>query len=148
MPLWIIYYHIVWTTKDRLPLISPDLERPLIDYVTGKAVALETILHAINGTEDHLHLVLSIPPKLSVAHVVGHLKGASSHWANERTDHKPEFAWQRGYGVFSFGPRQLQDAVSYVHRQKEHHRDGSTVVQWLEKVSDNDEGPRLHNGRS
>ncbi|MBI2865639.1 MAG: IS200/IS605 family transposase [Chloroflexi bacterium] len=137
---------MVWTTKNRIPLITPDLDSSLIEYVTGKAVALETIVHAINGTEDHLHLVLSIPPKLSVSQTIGHLKGASSHWASEQIGHGQEFAWQRGYGIFSLGSRQLPNAVSYVRCQEEHHREGSTN-EWLERVSDDDDHPQLGEAR-
>jgi putative transposase len=68
------------------------------------------------------------------------LKGASSHDLNQQGVLNTLFAWQRGYGVLSLGSRQLADAVEYVRRQKEHHRDKTTIA-WLERDADDDEGP-------
>lgn len=138
MPLWRIYYHIVWTTKNREPLITPELETPLFGYIVGKANELGAIIHAINGTEDHVHLVISIPPKFAVADVVRQLKGASSHRINEASGKQAAFGWQRGYGVFSLGGKQLPEAIDYVSRQKEHHQSGTTI-EWLERTDEQDE---------
>ena len=83
MPYWRLFYHIVWSTKYLLPLIEPAWEADLHGYMWGKATALECIPHAINGMPDHIHVVISIPPKLSIAKLIGQLKGASSHRVNE-----------------------------------------------------------------
>jgi putative transposase len=75
MALWRLYYHIVWATKQRQLLISSDIEDKLYAYLIGKANSLDCIIHAIGGIEDHIHLVVSIPPKLSIAEFVKTLKG-------------------------------------------------------------------------
>lgn len=75
MPYWRLFYHAVWGTKNRLDLIDPAWENDLYGYIRGKATALECIPHAINGMSEHIHVVISIPPKLAVATVIGHLKG-------------------------------------------------------------------------
>src|SRR5947199_5180823 len=107
MPLWRTYYHIVWATKERQPLIAPDAEEELHGYLRGKADSLGLIVHAIGGTADHLHVVLSTPPTSAVADVVHRLKGASSHHIGHQTANGQAFQWQRGYGVFTLGPRHL-----------------------------------------
>jgi putative transposase len=141
MALWRTYYHIVWTTKERLPLITPDIETALYGYLIGKADALESIVHAVGGVQDHIHVVSSIPPKLSVAKWVQTLKGSSSHYVNhELARGLDAFQWQRGYGVFSLGHKQLETAVVYVRNQKAHHADG-TFVSALERCSHEDIGP-------
>lgn len=61
MALWHLYYHLVWATKERQPLIAPDREAELYRYIIGKADALDCIVHCLGGTEDHIHLVVSIP---------------------------------------------------------------------------------------
>jgi putative transposase len=94
----------------------------------GKATALECIPHAINGTADHTHVVISIPPKLSVATVIGQLKGASSHRANEVFVSHKSFAWQQEYGLFSFSEKSLPTVVDYVHAQKKHHTENSINI--------------------
>ncbi len=124
MPFWRLYYHIVWATYKREPLITPEIERDLYGYLIGKSVSQEAIVHAVNGIQDHVHVVVSIPPKVAVATFVGLLKGSSSHHINHEPGASGNFGWQDEYGVASFGEGYLARAVEYVQRQKEHHRAG------------------------
>ena len=121
MPYWSLFYHIVWGTKYRLPLIEPAWEADLYGYMRGKATALGCTPHAINGMSDHMHVVISIPPKLPVATLVGQLKGASSHRINKVFVTNNSFAWQSEYGVFSFSEKALPHVIEYVKNQKRHH---------------------------
>ena len=141
MSFWRTYYHLVWATRDRQPLIDVKFEPNLFSYLEKKAGEFNVILYAINGIEDHIHLVAAIPPRFAVAEVVKALKGGSSHYLNHY-GHSVDFAWQRGYGVFTLGERQLPDAVAYVRGQKEHHRLGKTNI-WLEHVDEVDDGPTM-----
>ena len=137
MSLWRLYYHLVWATKGREPLISLDLEAKLYGYIIGKADFLRCIVHEINGTENHIHLVVSIPPTISIAEFVKTIKGSSTYYLNHNlsmTD-STKFAWQAGYGVFSLGGQQLPRAVEYVRNQKIHHAQGS-IIQSLEEAPD------------
>ncbi len=82
--------------------------------------------HAVWATKhrlpaDHIHVVISIPPKLSIATTIGQLKGASSHRVNEVFVSHHSFAWQAEYGIFSFSERSLPRVVEYVRNQKQHH---------------------------
>lgn len=129
MALWRLYYHLVWATKERQPLITLDKEPKLYSYIIGKADALGSIIHAIGGIENHIHLVVSIPPSLSIADFVKNIKGSSAHHLNYGLlDSSFTFNWQRGYGVFSLGGKQLNQAVDYVRNQKAHHSQGTTVA--------------------
>jgi Transposase and inactivated derivatives len=105
-------------------LIESAWEADLHGYIWGKATALECIPHAINGMFDHLHVVISVPPKLSIATVIGKLKGSSSHHVNERYMYSA-FAWQAEYGIFSFSERSLSRVVDYVKNQKKHHAENT-----------------------
>ena len=141
MSFWRNYYHIVWATKNREPLIQPAIEPALHAYLVNKGRELGIITYAINGWVDHVHLVVSIPPKLSVAAAVKRLKGASSHYVKQIL--RPadvSFAWQRGYGCFTLGERQRAIAEAYVREQKQHHAEQSTN-RWLEMETHLDEGP-------
>lgn len=140
MSFWRTYYHIVWATRNREPLITPQIEPRLYAYIINKAAELGVYVYALNNWVEHFHIVTAIPPKEAVAHVVKTLKGASSHDLNQQGVLDSLFAWQRGYGVLSLGSRQLDDAIEYVRRQKEHHRD-NTVKAWLEYIAEEDEGP-------
>jgi len=132
MSYWRLFYHAVWSTKDRQPLIDPGWEKELYGYLWGKATALECIPHAINGMPDHIHIILSIPPRLAVADVIGQLKGASSHHVNESHPGN-SFAWQGEYSVFSLSESMLDKVVNYVKSQKQHH-DECTLIDILEKT--------------
>jgi putative transposase len=78
MTLWKTYYHLVWSTRDRHELILDQHEAALYQQICKKANILESPIHAIGGMSDHLHLVVSIPPKLSIAEFVKSIKGSSS----------------------------------------------------------------------
>lgn len=131
MPYWRLFYHIVWGTKNREDFISPRWESDLYGYIWGKATALECIPHAIGGLPDHVHVVISIPPKLAVAKMIGLLKGSSSHHIN--TNYlNGNFAWQAEYGLFSFSEKALQQIVAYVKNQKKHHAENSLNIKMEE----------------
>jgi putative transposase len=140
MPFWKMYYHLVWATRDRAPLIQSEVEPDLYAYLIRKASELDVCVYAINGWVDHVHLIVSIPPHHSVAEVVKLLKGASSHDLKLAGVFGNEFAWQRGYGVLTLGERQRKDAEAYVLNQKVHHQQASTNA-WLERETVADEGP-------
>jgi len=129
MPLWKLYYHVVWSTHDRQPLITPAREPQLYGYIARKVDALGCILHAIGGIDDHIHLVVSIPPRLAIADFVKHIKGGSAHDLNHSyPGASPKFGWQNEYGVFSLGSKQLDRAIAYVQNQKDHHQNGTIVA--------------------
>lgn len=128
MALWRLFYHVVWATKNRQPLIDYQWEETLYRYMLGKADSLSCVVHAVNGMTDHIHVVASIPPTLAIADFVKNIKGSSAHYINhEGLFASQHFAWQAGYGVFSLGQKQLDKAVAYVENQKIHHREGSLI---------------------
>ena len=140
MALWRLYYHLVWATKERYPLILPEREIELHRYIIKKADILNSITHAIGGTANHIHLVASIPPTLSIADFVKNIKGSSSHYFNQNWQNSNKFGWQEGYGIFSLGQKQLDEAVAYVLNQKIHHSQGS-VNHYLERIINQNEPP-------
>ncbi len=141
MALWRLYYHFVWATKEREPLIISSQEVDLHNYIIGKADSLKCIAHAINGTADHIHLIASVPPTLAIAEFVKNIKGSSAHYVNHTlSSTSKNFGWQAGYGVFSLGRKQLEQAVTYVQNQKSHHAQG-TLISTLEEVMNDDDAP-------
>ncbi len=133
MPYWKLYYHIVWSTKERLPLIQPEFETELHKVIAAKAVKMDAIVYAVGGIENHVHIAASIPPKISLADFIGQIKGNSSHYANQIS--KEPFNWQNEYGIVSFGEKQLEQIILYIKNQRLHHNEG-TQLQFLEKNND------------
>lgn len=109
--------HCVFSTKNRGSIISePDvLER----YIADITRSLHIPLLAFGGTVNHMHILLVLPPALSLAEAVKKLKGSSSHWMNQSA---PGFAWQEGYGAFSVSESQREVVVRYIEDQETHHR--------------------------
>lgn len=140
MPFWRLYYHLTWSTKNREPLITTEIEPRLFAYIVKKASELSVFIYAINGWSDHMHIVAAIPPKVALAELVKFVKGASSHYLNRECHLGYEFAWQRGYGALTMGEKQRPIAEEYVRNQKAHHQQ-QTVNAWLERYTDLDEGP-------
>jgi putative transposase len=125
MPYWRLFYHITWGTKNRLALISADFEPSLHNVLAAKATNLGGIVHAVGGVSDHVHLVVSVPPSISLSDFIGQVKGNSSHFVNHEIKPEFTFAWQREYGVVSFSGGQLNDVVKYVKNQRKHHQERS-----------------------
>ncbi|MBI3781984.1 MAG: IS200/IS605 family transposase [Deltaproteobacteria bacterium] len=125
MPYWRLLYHLVWTTFDRQPSLRGQCEELLHQILRGKASELGVVVYALGNAEDHVHLVVSIPPKLAVSECVRHLKGASSHALNHAGS-LAVFRWQEGYGVLSLTDQVLRTAIDYVLGQKQHHRSNTT----------------------
>jgi len=98
-------------------------------------------LHEIGGTDDHVHVVFSIEPSVCISELIsellGVLKGGSSHNINEE-DKRISLQWQRGYGMVSFGRKNLPWVLDYVARQREHHASGA-VHERLERYDDGQE---------
>jgi REP element-mobilizing transposase RayT len=129
MPYSKLYYHFIWSTKDRQAFIDSALEPKLYRAMAAKAQDMEGFVHAIGGVEDHIHLAVSIPPKIVPAKFIGDVKGNSSHFVNHVLKPDFEFYWQVEYGVLSFGEKNLSSVVRYIHNQKQHHADGTLIAE-------------------
>jgi REP element-mobilizing transposase RayT len=114
--------HCVFSTKERRPQITATLKPRLYAYLGGIARQHDAKVLAIGGVDDHLHILLSLPPKLALAQAIQLLKGGSSHWVHENFPDCQDFAWQEGYGAFSVGISQLEPTLAYIKNQESHHR--------------------------
>lgn len=112
------HIHIVFGTRERRPFIKPALEEKLWAYIRGIARNYDTELEAIGGMPDHIHLLVAIPAKLSVADAVRVLKANSSKWMNE-SGHL--FGWQKGYAAVSVSASNLKAVMEYIRNQPAHH---------------------------
>lgn len=114
-------YHIVFSTKFRLPWITTDLESRLYEYMGGVLREKRGKLIKIGGVEDHVHILAGLSQSLAVADVVGSVKANSSSFGKETGDN-PDFSWQPGYAAFTVSESQVPKVRRYIQRQKIHHR--------------------------
>ncbi len=130
-----INLHITWHTKSNLPMITALIEDRLYRFLTHKIIETSGAqIHAIGGISTHIHIAVSLQPNILISDWVGKLKGASSYYINHEVQPK-SLQWQRGYGIVSFGTKDLPWVVNYVNNQKEHHRVGS-IQERLERSLD------------
>jgi len=131
-----INIHVIWHCKNSLPLLTPNVE-PIAHRCIKKRIVDTTgaFIHAIGGTETHVHVAVSIPPTLTISEFIGQLKGGSSHHVNQEMGKRQKvLPWQAGYGVVSFGTRRRGWVIEYIHNQREHHANGTTFER-LERIS-------------
>jgi len=116
-----LLYHIVFSTKNRRPLITPEYEVRLHDYVGGILRNTGGISLELNGTEDHIHLLAKLRPDRALSDVIRDLKSNATGWMHEVFPSLRDFCWQRGYGAFTVSQSNVEEVRRYISRQKEHH---------------------------
>ena len=122
-----INLHLVWHTKLSRPLLTPQVEAVAHHYLRGRLINTPgAFVHEIGGTETHVHLVVTVAPTILISELVGQLKGASAHEVNHKLGERQKvLEWQSGYGVVTFGTKDLEWVKHYVRNQKEHHARGT-----------------------
>jgi len=117
-----LLYHIIFSTKDRRPLITDGCEARLHDSIGGTLRGQDSISLAINGTEDHVHVLAKLRPDKALSDVLRDLKANASGWMHNVFPELKGLAWQRGYGAFTVSASQVGPVRDYIARQKEHHQ--------------------------
>jgi putative transposase len=137
-----INLHLTWHCKDSAPLLTPSVEPLAHREIRHKIINTPGVfVHEIGGTENHMHVAVTIPPTLTISEFVGQVKGASSHEVNELMRLRGKvLQWQVGYGVVSFGTRELPWVVDYIRKQREHHAAGR-IFDRLERITELEEEP-------
>jgi len=125
VPRWRFFYHVVWGTQQRLPVIDERIAGIVRESIAAVATHHRVLIHAIGIMPDHVHAVLSIPPSVSVATVMQGLNGVSNCRINEVGTSFGEFRWQSEYGALTFAEGALPTVIHYVEHQAEHHAEGS-----------------------
>jgi REP element-mobilizing transposase RayT len=113
-----LYVHIVFTVQNHISLISKKWEERLYQYITGIIRNHEHRLIAINGTSDHIHILMGLNPNQSLSIIMREIKSDSSRWINENRFVQGKFSWQAGYGAFSYSRSQISTVAKYIENQK------------------------------
>ena len=116
-----VYYHIVTHTKNNQPFLNENIRETIYHFIWNKCKRLGFYLHRIGGTENHIHLLIYIPPKIAVSEAVGNLKGSVSYFINQELKGENILYWQRGYGVLTVCKENFQRIYDYIKNQEEHH---------------------------
>jgi REP-associated tyrosine transposase len=116
-----IRIHVVFSTKNREQWIASAIEEDVWRYLGGICRAHDAKALHIGGVDDHVHVLVGLPPTLALSELMRRLKGESSKWISDHWPNMRGFAWQDGYGAFSVGQSQVGDTIRYITNQREHH---------------------------
>ncbi|MEI6946955.1 IS200/IS605 family transposase [Paraflavisolibacter sp. H34] len=116
------YIHLIFSTKNRQPFISEQLQPELYQYLGGICNSLDCKPIKIGGYIDHVHLLCLLSKKIALVTLLEEVKSHSSKWIKTKGETLRQFYWQNGYGAFSVNPTEVDVVVEYIEHQKEHHR--------------------------
>jgi putative transposase len=134
-----IWVHLIWSTKNKEPLISKKLKYELLPKIREIAQDKGYWIDFLNCVEDHIHLLIILQPKYSISEIVKNIKGPSYHWVNNSGLITEHFNWQDGFSGFSVSPRDVQRVRNYIKNQEEHHKNKSIDDEMhdFEKMNEN-----------
>ena len=117
-----VLVHLIFSTKNREPYITPEIEMELYPYLATIFRTQKSPTLAIGGVSDHLHVLFSLARVVTIAELVEEIKTSTSKWVKTRGQVFRNFHWQKGYGAFSVGRTEINTVKQYINNQKEHHR--------------------------
>ena len=126
--------HIVFATKNRMPVLPKDHRKELFKYIYGILKQRQCHTFRINGVEDHIHILTGLHPTISIANLVKDIKTASSGWMKKREEFQRFEYWQEGYGAFTHSKEDRPRLIRYIKDQEEHHKTVSFVDELRELV--------------
>jgi len=132
-----LLYHIVFSTKDRRPLITLEHETQLYDYIGGIVRSVGGISLALNGIEDHVHLLAKLRPDRALSDVLRDLKANATGWMHDVFPLLKNFSWQRGYGAFTVSQSNVEEVRNYIAQQKQHHQRTSFREEFIQFLQAN-----------
>lgn len=115
------YNHIVFSTKNRVDFIDPEIENRVWAYIGGIARKHRMTALQVGGIDNHIHALISSPPSVAPSQIAQFLKGDSSFWIHNEFQALKNFAWQDGYGVFAVSKSHASNVVEYIKNQRKHH---------------------------
>jgi putative transposase len=116
-----LYYHIVFSTKNRQPFVTTAIQDELHKYISGVVRGINGSCIEINGIPDHIHLLAILPPKIAISDALRDIKANSSKWVHESKPELMSFGWQDGYAAFTVSKSQVDPVREYIREQKHHH---------------------------
>ena len=133
-----LLYHLVFSTKQRLPMISAALAAELYPYLGGGVRGEGGILLEVGEMPDHIHLLLKLKPTIAVSDFLRQLKANSSKWINDEKFKIHKVGWQDGYGAFTVSRSQVSVVSEYIRGQKEHHAKQNFKMEYVELLNRNE----------
>ena len=130
-------YHVVFSTKERFPWISLQIEQRVWAYIGGIARHHQMTALRVGGVEDHIHALIMAPPTIAPFQIAKVLKDESSLWIHQEFPWLKKFSWQVGYAAFTISKSAVPDVIRYIENQREHHRVKTYQEEYLQLLKAN-----------
>ncbi|NNE99617.1 MAG: IS200/IS605 family transposase [Pyrinomonadaceae bacterium] len=127
-----LFYHLVFSTKNRKKFITQDIENRVWAYIGGIARMHGITAVQVGGIEDHIHALILSPPKIAPSRIAQYIKGDSSKWIHVEFPKLRAFAWQDGYSVFSASKSSVPSIVAYIKNQRVHHQGNDFEKEYID----------------
>jgi len=127
-----LFYHIVFSTKNRVPYIRAEIEQRVWEYMGGVVRHHGATAVQIGGVDDHIHALTMSPPTLAPSQIAQHIKGETTKWIHETFPELRAFAWQEGFGAFTVSKSGVPAVVRYIQNQRAHHQKRDFQKEYLD----------------
>jgi len=127
-----LYYHLVFSTKDRQNLLTPEVVPRIYDYIGGIIREIHGIPIILGGYTEHTHVLCALASTMAISDALRTIKAGSSKWIHQTNPSMKNFAWQEGYGAFSISVTGLDRVKAYILDQNEHHQRQTFQEEFLE----------------
>ena len=131
-----LYIHYIFAVQNRLSLIQSEWKVSLHKYMSGIIEQQGHKLYIINGTSDHVHMLVSMSPVQAPSDLMYHTKRSSSLWINQNNLVRGKFSWQEGFGAFSCGKKQISGIIKYIEDQEINHNVKLFYDEYIELLKD------------
>jgi len=133
-----LYVHIVFNTKNHIPLLTKEVSLELFSYIGGILKQIDCLPIKIGGHIDHIHILCRMSKKITVMKLLEEIKTSSSKWMKTNGAKYQKFYWQDGYGAFTVSPYEVDKISNYIANQEEHHRKKTYKEEYLAFLKEND----------
>jgi len=137
-----LYVHCIFTPKGRESLLTNSLREKVHKYIYGIIIEKKCYPVAINGTKDHIHLLIGFPPTIAISDLIRDIKRSSALFINDQNKSYLKFKWQEGFGGFTVGYRELDHVYKYILNQETHHSKITFRNEYIKIL--NDEGVKFN----
>jgi putative transposase len=127
-----IFYHVVFAVRNREALITDPIKNDLHKYISGIISNQGQKLFIINGSEDHVHLLMNCKPNMNLSDNIREIKEHSSKFINSKKILRGQFYWQAGFGAYSVSKKDVSFVLNYIKNQEEHHKKTTFREEYLE----------------
>ena len=131
------YVHLVFAVKNREAALTKNIRKRIFEYISGIITTMNHKSIIVNGVSDHVHILIGLNPSISISDTVHGIKRSSSLFINKEKLCIGKFAWQEGYGGFTYSRSQLEKVYNYIHNQEKHHEKSTFKAEYIQFLKNN-----------